>query len=109
GESCFITAPPGGDLGCRPIPPDPSEYACNTTGVTVTPDGGCTPSEVICYGGEPSVDENGVWSVTNTYAATCGEATCYADQTFTWTEGSISEPTFDDCTSGTTELGCNPT
>ena len=94
-----IQCPQGQDLGCNPpgLPPPGNAIAsggCGTLSITTT-EGvvtaiGCNRSQ------------------TRTYTVTddCG-TTMSCDQTFTWQVATA--PTFDNCTDGTTDLGCNPT
>ncbi|MBL8856898.1 MAG: choice-of-anchor E domain-containing protein, partial [Planctomycetes bacterium] len=112
-QVCYIYAPcactsapvisgctPGSvDLGCNPT----SIPGC-TSGVTAADN--CEPVPVTCSVSDTS---NGcVNTRVVTYSATnaCGTTTC--SRTYTWTVDT-TPPTFDNCVSGNTDLGCNPT
>ena len=87
------------DLGCNPTTPpscDPNITASNECGpVNVT----CTPGQIISNGCNRTQDF--------VYSATACGLTTTCTRTFTWQVATA--PTFDNCTDGTTDLGCNPT
>ncbi|MBL8860318.1 MAG: hypothetical protein JNL28_17545, partial [Planctomycetes bacterium] len=88
------------DLGCNPtvLP------KCDA-GVTATDN--CGPAKVTCASSD--VVNGCVTTRTLVYTASdaCNNQTS-CTQTFTWTTDT-TPPTFDNCVSGNTDLGCNPT
>jgi hypothetical protein len=89
------------ELGCNP---PAASFNCDPN---VTASDNCGPATVTCVAGD-IISDGCRRTRTLTYTATdgCGNtATCV--RTLTWTRD-VDPPTFDNCTSGTTELGCNP-
>src|SRR6185503_1227040 len=83
---------------CNPTPP-----ACNNS---ITAHNDCGAVDVICTPGDVVVDGCNR-SQTFDYSATACGFTSHCFRTFTWTESGA--PVFDNCTDGSTPLGCNPT
>jgi len=102
-QGCVLQAPPDSDLGCNP----PTIPDCDTSSVIVTGTiQGGVPAGITC---EKIDSQQGCTHTRKlTYSATGIDGVpCTATQTITWTVDTES-PTFNNCTSGTTDLGCNP-
>jgi hypothetical protein len=85
-------------LGCNPTPP--------TCDANITASNEAGPVSVVCTPG--AVQVNGCnRSQSFVYTATSCGLTSTCTKTYTWTV--VTAPVFANCTTGTTDLGCNPT